>query len=73
MSAGCRCLKRFIKLEKKRGKDAQHRFSNYSRDKRLLLKSNSCFGEVCLLTDETIVPAGGDAGVKSLGPISPCF
>ena len=40
MSAGCRCLKRFIKLEKKRGKDAQHRFSNYSRDKRLLLKSN---------------------------------
>ena len=33
MSAGCGCLKRFIKLEKKRGKDAQHRFSNYSRDK----------------------------------------
>ena len=40
---------------------------------KLFLKSTSCFGEVCLLTAETTVPAGGDARVGSLGPIPPYF
>ena len=57
MSVTCGCLKRFIQLEKKRGKDAQHRFSNYSRDKRVLLKSNMIVDMISnkFLQDEQII------------------